>query len=98
MDKKQTIGKGKPGPGRKAGGANKIGQELQSMLKASLSRVGGIEYLVRQAEENPTAYMTMISKLLPKQVEMKADVTHNIDPVSELLSGLSRTHEPPSER
>lgn len=43
------------------------------MLKASLSRVGGIEYLVEQANENPTAYMTMISKLLPKQVDMKVE-------------------------
>ena len=60
--------------GRPKGSANKIGQELQAMLKASLSRVGGIEYLVKQAEENPSAYMTMISKLLPKQVE--AQITH----------------------
>lgn len=45
------------------------------MLKASFSRVGGIEYLVKQAEENPTAYMTMISKLLPKQVE--ASIEHS---------------------
>ena len=57
--------------GRKKGTPNSIGQELQAMLKASFSRVGGIEYLVRQAEENPVAYMGMISKLLPKQVESK---------------------------
>ena len=59
--------------GRPKGSANKIGQELQAMLKASLSRVGGIEYLVKQAEENPAAYMTMISKLLPKQVDLTSD-------------------------
>lgn len=64
-----------PNPaGRPKGSANKIGQELQAMLKASFSRVGGIEYLVKQAEENPTAYMTMISKLLPKQVEVSGDI------------------------
>lgn len=67
-----------PNPkGRPKGSANKIGQKLQSMLNASLSRAGGIDYLVRQSEENPAAYMTMISKLLPKQVE--STVTHDGD-------------------
>ena len=69
--------------GRPKGSANKIGQELQAMLRASLSRVGGIEYLVKQAEENPAAYMTMISKLMPKQVE--AQVTHDGDAFREIL-------------
>lgn len=55
--------------GRVKGTPNKIGQELQAMLKASLSRVGGIEYLVKQAEENPNAYMTMLNKQLPNYVE-----------------------------
>ena len=79
--------------GRKAGTPNKVGQDIQAMLKASLSRVGGIEYLVKQSEENPVAYMGMISKLLPRQVE--AQVTHDGDAFNEILlkvvDGTTRT-------
>lgn len=73
-DEKQTagIGKGKPGPGRKKGVPNKINallkdEILQAADKAhSLGRVG---YLTEQAIANPTAFLTLLGKILPTQVE-----------------------------
>lgn len=63
------------GAGRPKGSPNKLGGEIQAMLKTSLSRAGGIDYLVQQSRENPAAYMSLIGKLLPRQLQ--AQVTHD---------------------
>ena len=38
------------------------------MLLASLDAVGGQSYFMRQAEENPNAYMSLIGKIIPAEV------------------------------
>jgi len=38
------------------------------MILAALDGVGGQAYLMRQAEENPGPFMTLIGKVLPMQV------------------------------
>ena len=46
--------------------------KLRNTIIASFTddRVGGIEYLVKQAHENPVAYMGLIGKVLPKEVNL----------------------------
>ena len=39
------------------------------MLRASLDKAGGVAYLVRQAEANPSAYMALIGKIIPQQID-----------------------------
>lgn len=39
------------------------------MILGALSDVGGQDYLVRQAEENPTAFMGLIAKVLPTELK-----------------------------
>ena len=72
MAVKQTaenrIGKGKPGPGRPKNTPNKINAALKDMILTALGNAGGIEYLVKQADENPTAFMTLVGKVLPLDV------------------------------
>lgn len=72
MAVKQTaenkIGKGKPGPGRPKNVPNKINAALKDMILTALGNAGGIDYLVRQADENPTAFMTLVGKVLPLDV------------------------------
>ena len=72
MTEKQTggnmIGKGKPGPGRKKGVPNKVTTAVKDMILSALDKAGGEDYLVRQAEENPTAFMTLVGKVLPMDV------------------------------
>ena len=58
-----------PGPGRPKGVPNKVTTDIREMIKASLQGVGGIEYLKRQADENPQAYMALIGKVVPKEIE-----------------------------
>jgi hypothetical protein len=38
------------------------------MILAALDKVGGIDYLVGQAHANPTAFLTLLGKIMPTQV------------------------------
>jgi hypothetical protein len=69
------AGKGKPGPapgqrfgGRKKGTPNRITGDVRAMILAALDKVGGEDYLVGQARTNPTAFLTLLGKVLPMQV------------------------------
>jgi len=61
------------GRGRPKGAPNKNTQAIKDMLLASLDSVGGQAYFERQAEENPTAFMTLIGKIIP--AEVKKEIT-----------------------
>jgi hypothetical protein len=65
---KKTIGNGKPGPGRPKGVPNKATTALKDMILGALGDNGGQAYLAVQARENPTAFLTLLGKVLPLQV------------------------------
>lgn len=54
--------------GRKKGTPNKSNAPIKAMIEQALSNVGGAEYLARQANENPAAFLGLIGKVLPMQV------------------------------
>ena len=56
------------GKGRPKGVPNKVTSELKSMILGALDDAGGQAYLALQARENPTAFMTLVGKVLPLQV------------------------------
>lgn len=62
------MAKGVKTGGRRAGTPNVVTKELKGMVLGALDRAGGEDYLLRQAEENPTAYMTLLGKCLPKEL------------------------------
>jgi len=73
---RNQIGKGKPGPGRPKGSVNKTTALLKdAILKAAenagnkVGSDGMVSYLEDQARENPTAFMGLLGKVLPHQVE-----------------------------
>jgi hypothetical protein len=87
-EKKRKVGDGTPGPGRPKGVQNKTTKAVKEMVLAALDQAGGIDYLVRQADENPTAFMTLVGKVLPLQLSgdaenpIKSDITvHFIKPL-----------------
>jgi len=66
-----VIGKGKPGPGRPKGTVNKRTALLKdSILQAAAeAHEGGmVGYLTEQAKDNPTAFLTLLGKVLPMDV------------------------------
>jgi len=69
-------GGARPNAGRKKGVPTQVTQDIRQMIKDSLEGVGGMDYLMRQAETNPVAFMGLIGKIIPKEVE--AHVTGEI--------------------
>jgi hypothetical protein len=61
--------------GRVAGTPNKISGDLRAAIIESFEMAGGAEYLLKQSQENPTAYMSLMAKVIPKEVEMKVTGT-----------------------
>lgn len=70
MDKppKTTTKFGKGNPGKPKGATNKMTRDLKEMILTALSDAGGVEYLARQAEEKPAAFLALVGKVLPLQV------------------------------
>ena len=62
---------GKPpraGAGRPRGSLNKLPGAVKDMILEALNKSGGVEYLRRQADENPVAFMALLGKIMPMQV------------------------------
>ena len=55
--------------GRPKGSPNKNTAAIREMIERALAKAGGIDYLVRQSDENPVAFMGLIGKVLPMQVD-----------------------------
>ena len=56
---------GNRGNGRPKGALNKATRELKEMILGALDDAGGQDYLARQANENPVAFLSLIGKVLP---------------------------------
>ena len=61
------------GRGRPRGAKNKLSTNVKDMIVAALNAAGGVEYLARQAEQNPAAFIGLISKILPLQIGDESD-------------------------
>jgi hypothetical protein len=56
------------GKGRKKGTPNRITGAVKDMVLQALEGAGGVAYLRVQAKENPTAFLTLVGKVIPLQV------------------------------
>lgn len=56
------------GKGRKPGVPNKATKLLKDMILEALDNQGGAKYLERVAVEEPTAFCTLLGKVLPTQI------------------------------
>jgi hypothetical protein len=61
------------GKGRPKGAPNKLTCDIREMISAALNKAGGISYLVKQAESNPTAFLTLVGKIIPAQINATVD-------------------------
>lgn len=72
-----------PKPGMKVGGRqkgtpNKIPASIKQMVLEALSAEGGVEYLRKQAKENPAPFLTMLAKIIPQQIANEDEKTFEI--------------------
>lgn len=67
--------------GKPKGARNKVNLELKEMILTALEESGGVEYLKRQANENPTAFLSLIGKILPMTIggDQEAPLVHKIE-------------------
>jgi hypothetical protein len=56
------------GKGRPKGAKNKFSGALKDMILKALDGAGGVTYLQTQAKANPTAFLTLLGKVIPLQV------------------------------
>lgn len=66
---KGAFVKGEKRPNQGKRGPDKNTKELKDMILQALSNKGGVEYLERQADENPNAFMSLIGKVLPMTIQ-----------------------------
>jgi hypothetical protein len=59
---------GNRGKGRPKGVPNKINAALKDMILGALDEAGGVEYLVKQAAANPNAFLSLVGRVLPLDV------------------------------
>ena len=69
----------KTGGGSRKGRPNKAG-DLRSMMAQALSEAGGVAYLKRHASKSPAAFMNLLGRLEPKDVnlESKGSITMQV--------------------
>lgn len=58
------------GKGRGKGNLNKNTAAIKDMIDQALREAGGVEYLKRQALENPAAFIGLLGKILPKDINV----------------------------
>ena len=68
------------GAGRKRGVPNKLTAHVREAVQNAFLEVGGETYLVKVAKEDPRTFCTLLGKILPTQVEAKAEepITYQI--------------------
>lgn len=57
--------------GRPKGTTNHHNRAIKELIIAALDRAGGEEYFVKQSQENPVAFMTLVGKVIPSEVHNK---------------------------
>lgn len=75
------------GKGRPKGAVNKTSKALKDMILGALEKAGGESYLQRQADDNPTAFLSLIGRVLP--TELKNQVEGSIQIV--VSTGIERS-------
>ena len=79
--------------GRQPGSLNKMSGDIKTMVVGALAGVGGTEYLMRQAEENPAAFMSLVGRVLPLQVTGNGGGALRI----EVVTGVPRDDDGPDD-
>ncbi len=68
MSASPKVGLDRSKTGRAKGTPNKSTKQIKDMIEGALNAAGGQAYLVQQAKENPSAFLTLVGKILPKDI------------------------------
>jgi hypothetical protein len=95
MDKATGRKPGTPKTGgRQKGTPNKLTLSIKQAIEEAFNGVGGAAYLMEQAQQNPQAFLTLLGKIIPAQVQ--ADVTSNGKSIADMqaavIAALAKKH------
>ena len=92
MAQNPKIGKVRKAPnggnGRPKGAVNRNTAAIKEMIEGALQDAGGRDYLARQAKENTAAFMGLIGKILPKDVNHGGQADNPINITEIILKAL----------
>ena len=71
--------------GRQKGSPNKLTKQLKDMILQALDDSGGVEYLKQTAIEHPTAFLTLVGKVLPLQVSGEGGGALQIETIKRVI-------------
>lgn len=77
------MARGRKTGGRQKGSQNRVNADLKSMIEGALGTLGGEGWLVSSAQENPAAFMSLLGKILPRDLNVAVDVA-----LSDRMRGL----------
>lgn len=60
--------------GRPKGSKNVATKEIKDMILNALTKAGGEEYLIDQALNNPTSFLTLVGKIIPKDINASINI------------------------
>lgn len=77
IDSDPKLGRnmGNMGKGRPKGVPNKTTKALKEMILGALDDAGGQAYLLEQARENPNAFLSLVGKVLPHELNATVNAT-----------------------
>ena len=63
-----------PKGGSRKGIPNKVSTDVKVMIETALHNAGGVQYLTDQARKNGPAFLALVSKLLPKEINATVQI------------------------
>ncbi len=85
-------------PGSRKGIPNKVSSDIREMIRGALEAGGGQKWLLEQMKANPKAFMALVGKIIPQQVD--ATIRRELREMSrdELLAILNSTRAAAEDR
>ena len=77
------------GQGRPKGAQNKTTKALKEMVEGALEAKGGQAWLERQMDENPAAFLTLLGKMLPRDLNATVETGPNLAAILSKLGSNS---------
>lgn len=76
-----------PKGGSRKGIPNRIAAELKDMVLQALDNAGGVEYLTRQAAENPAAFLSLVKAVMPKNIRADVNEDRTLTVIHRVVNG-----------
>jgi hypothetical protein len=82
---------GKKTGGRVAGTPNKFTASVRDAVQEAFHRAGGVEYLLKVAQEDPRTFVGIVQKLIPQEIKAEHSLSQEwLDALSQ-AAGRIRT-------